>query len=48
MLDRRISKLKENLLRQMDEAPVVRHLVDANPRGEDGSTDDRGWHDETP
>jgi len=35
MLDRRINKLKENLLRQVDEAPVVRHLVDANPRGDD-------------
>ncbi len=35
MLDRRISKLKENLLRQADEARVVRHLVDANPRGDD-------------
>src|SRR5260370_5034044 len=35
MLDRRINKLKENLLRQADEAPVVRHLVDANPRGDD-------------
>src|SRR5947209_19337127 len=35
MLDRRINKLKEILLRQADEAPVVRHLVDANPRGDD-------------
>jgi hypothetical protein len=35
MLDRRINKLKENLLRQVDEARVVRHLVDANPRGDD-------------
>src|SRR5256885_10800289 len=35
MLDRRINKLKENLLRQADEALVVRHLVDANPRGDD-------------
>src|SRR2546427_7411435 len=35
MLDRRINKLKENLLRQVDEAAVVRHLVDANPRGDD-------------
>src|SRR5438445_11121747 len=35
MLDRRINKLKENLMRQADEAPVVRHLVDANPRGDD-------------
>ena len=35
MLDRRISKLKDVLLRQADEGPVVRHLVDANPRGDD-------------
>src|ERR1700737_528006 len=35
MLDRRINKLKENLLRQVDEVAVVRHLVDANPRGDD-------------
>ncbi|HEY9287774.1 MAG TPA: terpene synthase family protein [Candidatus Dormibacteraeota bacterium] len=35
MLDRRISKLKETLLRQADEGPVIRHLVDANPRGDD-------------
>src|SRR5438105_14175189 len=35
MLDRRINKLKENLMRQADEAQVVRHLVDANPRGDD-------------
>src|SRR5919204_1064781 len=35
MLDRRINKLKDNLLRQADEGPVVRHLVDANPRGDD-------------
>src|SRR5438876_7607257 len=35
MLDRRINKLKENLMRQEDEALVVRHLVDANPRGDD-------------
>src|SRR2546429_8581917 len=35
MLDRRINKLKENLLRQADEGLVVRHLVDANPRGDD-------------
>ena len=35
MLDRRINKLKDNLLRQSDEGPVVRHLVDANPRGDD-------------
>src|SRR5260370_35162847 len=35
MLDRRINKLKENLLRQAAEAPPVRHLLDANPRGAD-------------
>lgn len=35
MLDRRISKVKDTLLRQTDEGPVVRHLVDANPRGDD-------------
>jgi Terpene synthase family 2, C-terminal metal binding len=35
MLDRRINKLKENLMRQADERPVVHHLVDANPRGDD-------------
>src|SRR6202022_1392136 len=35
MLDRRINKLKETLLRQSDERAVIRHLVDANPRGED-------------
>jgi hypothetical protein len=35
MLDRRIAKLKDNLLRQADEVPVVRHLVDDNPRGDD-------------
>src|SRR2546421_8805971 len=35
MLDRRINKLKENLMRQADEVQVVRHLVDANPRGDD-------------
>src|SRR6202023_3071241 len=35
MLDRRINKLKENLLAQGDERAVIRHLVDANPRGED-------------
>src|SRR5207248_11678777 len=35
MLDRRINRLKENLLRQADEGLVVRHLVDANPRGDD-------------
>ena len=35
MLDRRINKLKGILLRQADEGPVIRHLVDANPRGDD-------------
>jgi hypothetical protein len=35
MLDRRIGKLKENLLAQADETRVVRHLVDDNPRGDD-------------
>ena len=35
MLDRRINKLKANLLAQADEARVVRHLVDDNPRGDD-------------
>src|ERR671935_168774 len=35
MQDRRINKLKANLLRQADEGPVVAHLVDANPRGDD-------------
>ena len=35
MLDRRINKLKDNLLHQADETAVVRHLVDANPRGDD-------------
>lgn len=35
MLDRRISRLKDILLRQADEGPIIRHLVDANPRGDD-------------
>src|SRR5437899_9344798 len=35
MQDRRINRLKENLLAQGDEGAVIRHLVDANPRGED-------------
>lgn len=35
MIDRRVNKLKENLLRQADEAQVVHHLVTANPRGDD-------------
>jgi hypothetical protein len=35
MQDRRINRLKDILLRQTDEVPVVRHLIDANPRGDD-------------
>jgi hypothetical protein len=35
MLDRRISKLKEILLRQADEAVIIRHLTDDNSRGSD-------------
>ncbi len=35
MLDRRINRLKDILLRQADEGAVIRHLVDANPRGDD-------------
>jgi terpene synthase-like protein len=35
MLDRRLSRLKATLLAQADEARVFRHLVDANPRGDD-------------
>src|SRR2546427_3925847 len=35
MQDRRINRLKERLLAQTDEGPVIRHLVDANPRGDD-------------
>jgi len=35
MLDRRINKLRQNLLAQADEGPVVRHLVDANSRSDD-------------
>ncbi len=35
MLDRRIAKLKENLLTQADEARVVSHLINDNPRGDD-------------
>jgi hypothetical protein len=35
MLDRRIAKLKDNLLHQADEGLVIRHLVDDNPRGDD-------------
>ena len=35
MLDRRIGKVKDTLLAQADEARVIRHLVDDNPRGDD-------------
>jgi hypothetical protein len=35
MLDRRIGKLKQILLRQADEAIIIRHLTDDNPRGSD-------------
>src|ERR1700674_569107 len=35
MLDRRINRLKETLLRQADERAVIRPLVAANPRGDD-------------
>jgi hypothetical protein len=35
MLDRRLSKLKATLLAQADEARVIKHLTDANPRGKD-------------
>jgi terpene synthase-like protein len=35
MQDRRINRLKEKLLAQADEAAVVRHLVEDNPRGDD-------------
>src|SRR2546426_6637448 len=35
MQDRRINRLKERLLAQTDEGPVIRHLVDDNPRGDD-------------
>ncbi|HEY0492369.1 MAG TPA: terpene synthase family protein [Candidatus Dormibacteraeota bacterium] len=35
MLDRRIGKIKETLVAQADEARVIRHLVDDNPRGND-------------
>src|SRR5438445_12624865 len=35
VLDRRINQLKVNLLAQGDELAVIRHLVDANPRGDD-------------
>src|SRR5437763_16123687 len=35
MQDRRINRLKERLLVQTDEMPVIRHLVEDNPRGDD-------------
>ncbi|TMD23848.1 MAG: hypothetical protein E6I99_04965 [Chloroflexi bacterium] len=35
MQDRRINRLKERLLAQADEVPVIRHLVEDNPRGDD-------------
>ncbi len=35
MLDRRINKLKDTLLRQRDEAAVIGHLTNNNPRGSD-------------
>src|SRR2546426_9752242 len=35
MQDRRINRLKERLLAQTDEMPIIRHLVDDNPRGDD-------------
>jgi terpene synthase-like protein len=35
MQDRRINRLKDKLLAQADEAAVVRHLVEDNPRGDD-------------
>src|SRR3989441_12556734 len=35
MQDRRINRLKERLLVQTDEMPIIRHLVDDNPRGDD-------------
>ena len=35
MLDRLINKLRQNLLAQVDEGPVIRHLVDANSRSDD-------------
>ena len=35
MLDRRINKLKDLLLRQRDEAAVIGHLTASNPRGSD-------------
>lgn len=35
MLDRRIGKIKENLMAQADEGRVIRHLLENNPRGND-------------
>src|SRR5438309_10838281 len=35
MLDRRINKLRQNLLAQADEAPIIRHLVDTTSRSDD-------------
>lgn len=35
MLDRRITKMKDLLIRQADEAPIVGHLTQDNPRGSD-------------
>jgi len=35
MLDRRIGKIKENLVAQADEGRVIRHLIENNPRGDD-------------
>lgn len=35
MLDRRINKIRQNLLAQADEGPVIRHLVDGNSRSDD-------------
>ena len=35
MLDRRIGKIRENLMAQADEGRVIRHLLENNPRGND-------------
>jgi hypothetical protein len=35
MRDRRIVKLKDLLISPCDEAPIIRHLLDGNPRGAD-------------
>jgi hypothetical protein len=35
MLDRRIGKIKDNLMAQADEGRVIRHLLENNPRGND-------------